>query len=153
MYPATSAFIMPPTNSLDPQSCTCISEAVLAAIIKYVTEENHFKVSEMTANAVVDAVEAYLGPPKLSFKTFAFTFILMVLGAYLVEKLMRTAMRERNRGPKESPEFWQLCREELERDREQRRRLIQKGCYTRGTPRIVTSVDSFGVVRARSGSR
>ena len=104
---------MPPTNSLDPQSCTCISEAVLAVIIKHVTEENPFEVSEMTANAVVDAVKAYLGPPKLSFKTFAFTFILMVLGSYLIEKLIRTAMRERHRGPKESPGFWQLCREEL----------------------------------------
>ena len=124
---------MPPTNSLDPQSCTCISEAVLAAI-KYVTEENHFKVSEMTANAVMDAVEAYLGPPKLSFKTFAFTFILMVLGAYLVEKLMRIAMRERHRGLKESPEFWQLCREELERDREQRRRLNPEGVLHKGHP-------------------
>lgn len=82
-----------------------------------------FEISEMVATAVVEALKVHLGPPELTFKTIPFTVIFMVLGAYLLEKLIRTTLQERHCGLKESPEFWQLCEEELEKDREERREV------------------------------
>ena len=56
-----------------------------------------------------------------SLQTLSLILAVIVLSSVFVGESLYRFIRQSCRGHQESPEFWQLCREELERDREERK--------------------------------